>query len=139
MQISTDPTRLDITRIHRWLSTDTPWAHGRSLTTVRTSIKGSLPFGAYTDAGEQIGFARVVTDGATFAWLCDVYIDRAHRGHGIGSTLARAVVDELAPLNLTRVLLSTIDAHEVYARVGFTPLPEPAKFMVLTGPTRPPC
>ena len=73
----------------------------------------------------------MITDRATFAWVCDVYVDRSHRGRGLGSWLAEAVVAELRPLGLKRVMLATADAHEVYARVGFVPMQDPEKFMVL--------
>lgn len=138
LAISTEPGKLDVERIHDWLSTDAFWALGRSRDVVRRSIDGSLNFGVYDSGGLQVGYARVVTDHATFAWLCDVYVARSHRGRGIGTWLAIAVRDELAPYRLKRILLSTTDAHEVYARAGFVPLPDPDKMMILTpGETRP--
>ncbi|RMI29572.1 GNAT family N-acetyltransferase [Streptomyces triticirhizae] len=124
-QISTDPDRLDVDRVHRWLSTDAYWALGRDRETVARAIAGSLNFGLYAPDGQQVGFARVVTDLATFAWLCDVYVRPEDRGRGLGTWLATTVRDHLAPHRLKRILLFTEDAHEVYARVGFTALPEP--------------
>jgi GNAT superfamily N-acetyltransferase len=129
MEISTDPARLDVDRIHRWLSTDAYWALGRTREVVERSIAGSLNVGAYAD-GEQVGYARVVTDHATFAWLCDVYVDPAHRGSGVGTALLEAVSARLAGMRLRRVLLATEDAHGLYRRFGFTPLPHPERFMV---------
>ncbi len=137
LEISTDPSRLDLERVHGWLSTDAYWALGRSRETVRRSIDGSVNFGVY-DSGEQVAYARVVTDRATFAWLCDVYVARSHRGRGVGTWLASAVRDQLEPYGVTRILLQTADAHGVYARVGFVPLPDPARMMVLSPQSRPP-
>jgi len=130
--ISTDPARLDLDLVHRWLSTDAYWALGRDRETVVRAFAGSLPFGVYRpEDGRQVAVARVVTDGATFAWLCDVYVDRAARGRGLGGWLAEAVRDHLAELGVRRILLATNDAHQVYARVGFTPLDTPERWMNL--------
>jgi GNAT superfamily N-acetyltransferase len=131
-EISADPARLDVPRIHEWLSTDAYWALGRPLATQRAAIAASLNFGAYdSETGDQHAYARVVTDLATFAWLCDVYVSPAARGRGLGTTLVGAVRDHLAPYGLRRILLATADAHGVYARLGFEPLSEPQKWMAL--------
>ncbi|MDG4760772.1 GNAT family N-acetyltransferase [Micromonospora sp. WMMD710] len=130
--LSTDPARLDLDRVHRWLSTDAYWALGRDREMVARAFAGSLPFGVYRPGdGQQVAVARVVTDRTTFAWLCDVYVDRAARGDGLGGWLAAAVRDHLAELGVRRILLVTNDAHEVYARVGFTPLEVPERWMNL--------
>ncbi|MFI5999584.1 GNAT family N-acetyltransferase [Streptomyces sp. NPDC051366] len=130
-ELSTDPARLDAELIHRWLSQDAYWALGRSREKQDQAIAGSLNFGVYdTASGAQLGYARVVTDRATFAWLCDVYIDPAVRGKGLGTGLAAAVRDHLAPYGLRRVLLATADAHAVYAKAGFAPMAQPGKWMV---------
>jgi len=128
-EIDTDHERLDVTRVHAWISTDSYWAAGRSAETMATAIAGSICYGVYAPDGEQVGFARVVTDRATFAWLCDVYIDRSTRGLGLGTWLARSVVADMAPLGLKRMLLATADAHEIYRRAGFTELPDPWRWM----------
>ncbi|GAA2489243.1 GNAT family N-acetyltransferase [Streptomyces sp. NPDC059506] len=131
-EISTDPARLDLPRVHQWLSTDAYWAIGRPLEKVRRAAEGSLNFGAYDPAtGEQVAYARVVTDRATFAWLCDVYVARPARGLGLGTRLVEAVRDHLLPMGLRRVTLATADAHGVYAKVGFAPLEDPSMWMVL--------
>jgi GNAT superfamily N-acetyltransferase len=131
-EISTDPARLDAELIHQWLSQDAYWALGRSREKQDKAIAGSLNFGAYrSGSGAQAGYARVVTDYATFGWLCDVYIARADRGKGLGTALAAAVRDHLAPYGLRRILLATADAHGVYAKAGFEPLAEPEKWMAL--------
>ncbi|ARF58960.1 GNAT family N-acetyltransferase [Streptomyces gilvosporeus] len=131
-ELSTDPDRLDVVLVHRWLSTDAYWALGRSRETVERSVRGSLNFAVHDAAGAQVAYARVVTDGATFGWLCDVYVAPAHRGKGLGTWMVGAVRDHLAPYGLPRVLLATRDAHEVYSKVGFTSLPNPASMMILS-------
>jgi GNAT superfamily N-acetyltransferase len=131
-EISTDPSRIDAEVVHRWLSEDAYWALGRSRGKQDLAIAGSLNFGVYDSAsGAQLGYARVVTDKATFAWLCDVYVARDARGKGLGTALATAVRDQLATYDLGRILLATTDAHAMYAKVGFTPLAKPAKWMEL--------
>lgn len=131
-EISTDPARLDAELIHRWLSLDAYWALGVTRERQDRAIAGSLNFGLYDSAGgAQLGYARVVTDRATFAWLCDVYIAPDARGKGLGTALAAAVRDHLARYDLRRVLLATADAHEVYAKVGFEPMARAEKWMVL--------
>ncbi|SEM30478.1 GNAT family N-acetyltransferase [Streptacidiphilus jiangxiensis] len=132
--LDTDPARIDVDLVHHWLSTDAFWALGRSRETVARSIEHSLVLGVYASAergAEQVAFARVVTDYATFGWLCDVYVAREARGRGIGTWLAGTVVAELAPYRLKRLMLSTLDAHEVYARVGFRPFANPERLMAV--------
>ncbi|HET6856774.1 MAG TPA: GNAT family N-acetyltransferase [Streptomyces sp.] len=132
-EISTDPARLDHARIHDWLSNDAYWAVGRSREKQDRAIAGSLNFGVYEQAsGAQRAYARVVTDFADFAWLCDVYVDREARGKSLGTALVAAIRDELAPYGLRRILLATADAHGVYEKVGFRPLDVPEHWMALT-------
>jgi GNAT superfamily N-acetyltransferase len=120
-QLSTDPARLDLDLVHHWLATDAYWALGRDRATVERAFAGSLGFGVYRPGdGRQVAVARVVTDRATFAWLCDVYVDRSVRGRGLGTWLAKAARDHLAELGVRRIVLATHDAHGVYAKVGFT-------------------
>ncbi|CAL9654091.1 hypothetical protein SUDANB1_06705 [Streptomyces sp. enrichment culture] len=131
-EISTDPARVDRERVHHWLSTDAYWALGRSREKQDRAIEGSLNFGVYeTVSGEQIAYARVITDRATFGWLCDVYVDPSVRGKGVGGALVAAVRDELRSYGVRRVLLATHDAHEVYARHGFAALERPGDWMAL--------
>uniref|UniRef100_A0AAU2VCM4 GNAT family N-acetyltransferase n=1 Tax=Streptomyces sp. NBC_00003 TaxID=2903608 RepID=A0AAU2VCM4_9ACTN len=130
--ISSDPARIDAARVHHWLSTDAYWALGRSREKQDAAIAGSLNFGAYDgSSGEQVAYARVVTDRATFAWLCDVYVDPAVRGKGLGTALVAAVRDHLEPHGLRRILLATADAHGVYEKIGFRTLETPGKWMAL--------
>jgi GNAT superfamily N-acetyltransferase len=132
IEISTDPDRLDLNLIHRWLSEESYWAQGVPLDTVRRAIDNSLSFGVYLD-GRQIGFARVVTDGATHAWLADVFILDEFRGRGYGKALVEAVVEHPDLQGLRRILLATKDAHGLYAQYGFTPVP-PDRFMERRNP-----
>ncbi|MGD0362944.1 MAG: GNAT family N-acetyltransferase [Bryobacteraceae bacterium] len=126
--INTDPARLDIPMIHAYLSGSAYWAMGRPLEMVRRSIENSLPFGVYRDS-RQIGFARVVTDYATFAWLADVFVLPEFRGQGIGKWLIGVVVEHPRLPGLRRWILATRDAHGLYAQHGFTPLDAPTRFM----------
>lgn len=129
-EISADPDRLDHAVIHEWLSTDAYWAMGRSREKQDAAIANSLNFGVYdSTTGAQLGYARVVTDQATFAWLCDVYIARESRGKGLGHALVDAVCEHLEPYGLRRVLLATADAHAIYAKSGFAALEKPEKWM----------
>lgn len=131
-EISTDPHRIDAERVHRWLSTDAYWAIGRAREKQDRAIEGSLNFGAYEAvSGEQVAYARVVTDRVTFAWLCDVYVDPSVRGKGIGTALVGAVREHLRPCGLKRMLLATHDAHGVYEKLGFAPLERPDRWMAL--------
>lgn len=134
IEVTTEVDRIDLGVVHRWLSTDAFWALGRSRETVEFAAKNSLNFGALNEAGGLCGYARVVTDQATFAWVCDVYVDPDARGKGLGVMLAQAIVNHLRPLQLKRVVLSTLDAHGVYEKVGFVALPEPHKWMLLAEP-----
>jgi GNAT superfamily N-acetyltransferase len=116
--ISTDPQRLDLSFLCRSLNA-TYWAHGRSPEVIQESIRHSLCFGLYRkDTDEQVGFARVVTDQATFSWVCDVLIDEKYRGRGLGKWLMSCVVDHPNVKN-TNSLLGTRDAHGLYERYGY--------------------
>ena len=94
LTISTDPSLVDVALVHKWLSTDAYWALGRPREVVERSVAESLNVGAYDD-GVQVGYARVVTDRATFGWVCDVYVDPSRRGAGIGNRLISSVLAEL--------------------------------------------
>lgn len=130
--ISTDRARLDPGAIHDYLSRSY-WAQGRSAAAIQQSIEHSLCFGLY--AGEQqVGFARVVTDYATFAWLCDVYVLESHRSRGLGKWLVQSVVAHPVLRDLKIFLLATSDAHELYRRYGgFEELPNAEKWMARSG------
>jgi GNAT superfamily N-acetyltransferase len=128
--ISTDKTRLDPSLVYEYLSRSSYWAEGRPLDVVQRSIENSLCFGLYAGR-QQVGFARVVTDYATFAWLCDVFVLESHQGRGLGKWLIRTVVAHPELQNLDIFVLATRDAHELYRHYGgFDGLPMPSKWMV---------
>jgi GNAT superfamily N-acetyltransferase len=118
--VSTDRRRLDLPAVHRFLATSY-WAAGLPMDVLVRAVADSLCFGLYRGT-EQVGFARVVTDRATFAYLCDVYVLEAHRGRGLGRWLMQAVVDHPDLQGLRRFMLVTRDAHGLYERAGFRPL-----------------
>ena len=128
--ISTDPDRLESAAVHRLLSEHAYWAQGRSLETVAASLSASLNFGAFAPDGTLAGFSRIVTDYATFAWLCDVVVHPDHRGLGLGKALVEAVVTHPRLLGLRRIILATGDAEGLYAKYGFKPLDGPELWMV---------
>jgi GNAT superfamily N-acetyltransferase len=127
LSISTDPRRLDVDAIHAYL-TRSYWAAGIPRHLVEKSLAASLCFGLF-DAERQIGLARVVTDRATFAYLCDVYVLEEYRGRGLGKWLMQAVVAHPDLQGLRRFVLLTRDAHGLYAQFGFTPLTTPERYM----------
>jgi len=125
--ITTDPKKLDIDAIHAFLSRSF-WAEGISRETVATSIANSLCFGLF-DGSAQVGFARVVTDRATYAYLCDVYVLETHRGHGLGKWLIETVMAHPDLQGLRRFQLVTRDAHGLYRRHGFDKPQHPERQM----------
>jgi GNAT superfamily N-acetyltransferase len=128
--ISTDPARVDVGAVHQWLSEESYWAAGRSIDTQRRAIEHSaLVVGAYDAAGAQVGFGRMVTDLATFAWLADVYVVATARGTGVGTAMVRTIVQHPDVATVARQLLATRDAHDLYARFGFERLTEPDRWM----------
>ncbi len=129
IEISTDRSRLDIAYIHRYLSEECYWSIGRSRAVVEKSIANSLCFGVY-DGDRQMGFARVVTDYATFAWLCDVFVDAAYRERGLGKQLVEKVVAYPDLQGMRNFILATRDAHELYRQYGgFEALAAPERWM----------
>ncbi|MDT4895194.1 MAG: hypothetical protein QOH25_271 [Acidobacteriota bacterium] len=126
--ISTDRARLDFNVIHNFLTNSSYWAVGRKLETVRRSIEHSLPFGLY-DNEKQVGFARVVTDYATFAWLADVFVLEEARGLGLGTWLVEVILAHPELQGFRRWTLATKDAHEIYRKFGFSELKRPERWM----------
>jgi len=135
--LSDDLARIDVDRCHTWLDSSY-WAKGRSRDTVARSFEGSRVFGVYEPDGRQVALTRIVTDGVTFAWVCDVFVDESVRGRGVGTWLVSEAVAAAQRDGVQRFLLGTRDAHGVYARVGFHPPLVPEVFMELDDrPTRP--
>lgn len=131
-EIDTDATRLDIPLIHSFLSQSTYWAKGRPIEIVRRSIEHSLPFGVYSSSA-QIGFARVITDYATFAWIADVFILPEHRGKGLSKWLMETILTHPDLQGFRRWVLGTRDAHGLYEKFGFAPLRLPERWMERPG------
>jgi GNAT superfamily N-acetyltransferase len=131
-EISTDPARLDVDAIHAFL-TQSYWSPGIPRATVARAIANSLCFGVFWQ-GQQVGFARMVTDKTTFAYLCDVYVLEAHRGRGVSKQLMDYVVKHPDLQGLRRMMLATRDAHGLYAQFGFTPLSAPDRIMEVLQP-----
>ena len=135
-RLSEDPADLDLVRVTRWISTDAYWAKGRTREVVELSFANSFPVGLYAPGGQQAAVARIVSDRATFVWLCDVYVDPDHRRRGLGTILANWSVDWAERHGIKRVVLATLDAHGVYAKAGFVPVGHPERWMEID--TRPP-
>lgn len=133
-EISTDAARLDAHAVHAYL-TRSYWSPGIPFETVERALRHSLCFGVYHAAsGAQVGLARVVTDYATFAYLCDVYVLEEHRGHGLGKRLMREVMTHPALTGARRAMLATRDAHGLYARHGFRAPPDDGVLMQVLRP-----
>lgn len=120
LRISCDPAELDVAMIHRFLGSQSTWARGIPQETLRRALAHSLCFGAYLAPGRQAGFARVVTDRATYAYLADVFVLPEHRNRGVARALMQAVLAHADLQGLRRFSLVTSDAHGLYARFGFT-------------------
>jgi GNAT superfamily N-acetyltransferase len=127
-EISTDPARVDMAAVHEFLSTRAYWSIGVPEDVLRRAIEGSLVFGIYRGR-EQVGFARVVTDRATFAWIGDVFVLESFRGQGLAKWLMACIVGHPELQGLRRWLLATRDAHGLYAQFGFKPLENPTRLM----------
>lgn len=133
VEISTDKSRLDIDLIHRFLSTESTWAIGIPKALVEQSIANSLCFGAYEN-GLQIGFARVVSDFATFAYLMDVFILPKHQGHGHSLQLVQTIMAHPQLQGLRRFMLASSNARGLYQRFGFQQLTKPEIMMEINVP-----
>jgi GNAT superfamily N-acetyltransferase len=120
--LSDDPERFDVARGHRWIAEESYWAQGIPLRTFEKAVRGSLTVGAYHGDGEMAAMARVVTDRATFGWICDVFVGAAWRGQGLGKALMAYLTAHPDLQGFRRMHLATRDAHDLYARFGFVPL-----------------
>jgi GNAT superfamily N-acetyltransferase len=126
--ISDDPARLDVVAIHAYLS-HSYWAKDIPLETVTRAVQGSLCLGIYAADGTQVGLVRIITDYATFAYFCDVYVLEAHRGRGLAKAAMNTALAHPKLQGQRRLSLITRDAHRLYEQVGFTPLGRPEGHM----------
>ena len=133
--ISTDKSKIDIDYVHRFLS-QSYWSPGVPIQVVKKAMEGSLCFGIYESdkqtlsAGQQVGYARMITDKATFAYMADVFIDENYRGKGLGKWLIEMILAHPDVKGLRRILLATKDAHKLYEQCGFTSINNPERYMV---------
>ncbi|HUS01565.1 MAG TPA: GNAT family N-acetyltransferase [Chitinophagaceae bacterium] len=133
--ISTDKKKIDIDYVHGFL-TQSYWSPGVPLETVKRAMENSLCFGIYDNdnlaspAGRQVGYARMVTDIATYAYMADVFIDENYRGRGLGKWLVNMILAHPDLQGLRRIMLATRDAHKLYEQLGFTAIPNPDRYMV---------
>ncbi|MFC8598626.1 GNAT family N-acetyltransferase [Isoptericola sp. NPDC057191] len=136
-ELTADPARLDTDQVHALLAEHAYWAAGRSREVQAAAFAGSRNHGVLLrSTGELVAYARLVTDGATFAWLADVVVAPSHRGRGLGTALVAAALGDVAPLGLKRVLLrASADGRPVYDRLGFAPVPEPETWLELRAST----
>jgi GNAT superfamily N-acetyltransferase len=129
---SDDRDLIDVERVHAWISRESYWAEGRPRDVMVGAIRNSLVIGLYTDEGTQVGFARVVTDYATFAWICDVFIDSAAREQRLGTFLVETTVSHPDLRGIRQVLMGD-PGRSLYARFGFRPLAKPERWMERPG------
>jgi GNAT superfamily N-acetyltransferase len=128
--ISTDKSKLDVEAIHNYLDKESYWAKGISFDIVKRSVEGSYCFGIYTN-NKQIGFARLITDYATFAYLADVYVLSGYRGRGLSKWLMAFMLQNPEVQGLRRWLLTTLDAHGLYKQFGFIVHDKPERVMYI--------
>ena len=125
-----DVARIDVDVVHGFLST-AYWSPGVPRDVVARSIEGSLNVGVYAPTGELVAFARAVTDRATFAWIADVFVLPSYRGHGLGKFVVSTLLDHPDLKGVRRLMLATLDAHELYRRHGFEEIADPKRMMVI--------
>jgi GNAT superfamily N-acetyltransferase len=129
---SDDPALVDVARVHQWMSEESYWARGVARDVMERAIEHSLSVGLYAPDGMQVGYARLVTDQATFAWLCDVFVDPAHRGHGLGSFLVAQAIGHPDVADIRQVLMAE-PGRTIYRRLGYDDLLRPERWMERPG------
>ncbi|MCI1018095.1 GNAT family N-acetyltransferase [Microbacterium sp. C5A9] len=130
-RFSRDVALIDRELVHHWLSDQSYWAQGRTRETQDAAMDASRNYCILDADDRQVAYARVVTDGVTFAWLCDVFVDEASRGHGLGKMLVEGVIDDLQNSSMVkRIVLATSTADGLYARYGFAESPGPNRYMI---------
>lgn len=132
--VSDDPRRFDLTRAHRWICRESYWAEGIPMETFARACANSLTAAAFAPSGEMAGMARVVTDRATFGWICDVFVDEGFRGQAVGKRLMAYLKSHPDLQGLRRLNLATRDAHGLYAQFGFTALSGVDSWMEIRDP-----
>lgn len=134
-RVATELVDRDRDRVYRFLSEDAYWSQGLPRDVFDRAVDNSLSFAAY-DGDELVGYARVVTDRSTYAWLCDVFVLPAHRSRGVSKLLMTTVMAHPELQGLRNFVLATRDAHGLYAKYGFTPLQQPERWMAIRKPYR---
>ncbi|MGH3273400.1 MAG: GNAT family N-acetyltransferase [Streptosporangiaceae bacterium] len=129
-EVTDDLSRMDLTSIHQWLSQEAYWSLGRTLAEVTQSLGRSRTYGVL-HAGQQVAVGRVITDGVTFAYICDVFVAAPSRGQGLGSWLLGCMLADLRASGIRQVLLATRDAHALYRRTGFHQVNRPERWLEL--------
>ena len=132
-RISTNNDELDLNVIHQFVSTSY-WAQGIPKSTLEKAVLNSFCFGMFESSGSQVGFARLITDKATFAYLADVFILESHRGIGLSKWLVKTIVEHPDLQGLRRMVLATRDAHDLYSQYGFKPIENPEILMQIWHP-----
>jgi len=132
--VSDDRERFDLVRAHRWISTQSYWGEGIPFETFAKACANSLTVGAYAADGAMAAMARVVTDRATFGWVCDVFVDEGHRGAGLGKRIMAYLKDHPDLQGFRRLHLATRDAHGLYRQFGFTELTKVENWMEIRDP-----
>jgi GNAT superfamily N-acetyltransferase len=132
--ISTDKSKINIELVHDYLCHHSYWAEGISLEIVKRSIEHSLCFGIYSNYSQQVGFARVISDFATYAYLADLFVIPVERGNGLSKWLIQFILAHPQLQGLRKFALATQDAHGLYRQFGFTPYPNPDRIMVISNP-----
>lgn len=131
--VTTDKTLMDVVAIHKWLSEESYWVKGIPFDVVATSFNNSFCIAVLKD-GQQVGYARLITDYATIAYLGDVYIEAEHRGKGLSKKMMESLLGLDWIAQLRKVILGTLDAHSLYTRYGFEPISEPSRWMEINRP-----
>lgn len=133
-RLSNAPDAFDLARAHGWIAGESYWAGDIPLEVFRRAAENSLTVGVFAPDGQMAGMARVVTDRATFAWIADVFVDQAHRGHGLGKRIMAYLLAHPDLQGLRRLHLATRDAHGLYAQFGFVPLTRVENWMEIRDP-----
>ena len=131
LRVSYETRDVDVEQVSQWLSEIAYWSLGRSRETIEKSIAHSLNISILNQENKFIGYGRVVTDYATFGWLCDVFVDPNQRGRGAGKAIARAATEYFRDIPKFRLILKTTDAHHIYRSVGFEEFTDPDKWMII--------